>query len=45
MVKRRSDYSSFRQETVDKSQLTFHHCGGSRHTKEGCFKLNGYPNW
>ena len=21
------------------------HCGGSRHTKEGCFKLVGYPNW
>ena len=22
-----------------------HNCGGSRHTKEGCFKLVGYPEW
>ncbi|VFQ73703.1 unnamed protein product [Cuscuta campestris] len=21
------------------------HCGGTRHTKEGCFKIIGYPEW
>ena len=21
------------------------HCGGSRHTNDGCFKLIGYPEW
>ncbi|XP_078154571.1 uncharacterized protein LOC144549669 [Carex rostrata] len=21
------------------------HCGGSKHTKENCFKLKGYPDW
>ena len=21
------------------------HCGGSRHTKDGCFKIIGYPEW
>ena len=30
---------------VDKAQLKFDHIGGSRHTKEGWFKLIGYPDW
>ena len=21
------------------------HCGNMKHTRETCFKLNGYPNW
>lgn len=29
----------------DKARLQCSHCGGSRHTKEGCFKLIGYPEW
>ena len=38
----RSD-SSFRRE--DKTHLKCSHCGGTKHTKEGCFKLIGYPEW
>ena len=45
IAKHRSDFTSFRQETVDKSQLTCDHCGGYRHTKKECFKLIGYPYW
>uniref|UniRef100_A0A803MSM8 Uncharacterized protein n=1 Tax=Chenopodium quinoa TaxID=63459 RepID=A0A803MSM8_CHEQI len=29
----------------DKGHLRCDHCGGSRHTKEGCFKIIGYPEW
>ena len=36
--------SSLRQGD-DKSKLKCSHCGGTRHTKEGCFKLVGYPDW
>ena len=31
-VKHQSDCTSFRRETVDKSQLTCDHCGCSQHT-------------
>ena len=29
----------------DKSHLKCTHCGGTRHTKNECFKLVGYPEW
>ena len=29
----------------DKTHLRCSHCGRSRHTKEGCFKLIGFPEW
>ncbi|XP_019158475.1 PREDICTED: uncharacterized protein LOC109155214 [Ipomoea nil] len=29
----------------DKSQLNCSHCGMSKHTKEQCFKIVGYPEW
>ena len=42
--KRLSDVS-FRCDMEDKTHLRCSHCGGSRHTKEGCFKLIGFPEW
>ena len=33
------------RESDNWQKLRCSHCGGSRHTKEGCFKLVGYPNW
>ncbi|XP_057540796.1 uncharacterized protein LOC130818653 [Amaranthus tricolor] len=33
------------REDDDRRKLRCTHCGGSRHTKEGCFKLVGYPEW
>ena len=32
-------------EKQDKSHLKCEHCGKTRHTKEQCFKLVGYPEW
>lgn len=43
-TKIRSEKSSLRRED-DKARLRCSHCGGSRHTKEGCFKIIGYPDW
>ncbi|KAG8654374.1 hypothetical protein MANES_05G142578v8 [Manihot esculenta] len=37
-----TDKSSLRD---DKSGLKCTHCGGSRHTRDGCFKIIGYPEW
>jgi hypothetical protein len=45
VAKNRSDYSSFQRDKIDKSQLRCDYCGGSRHTKEECFKLIRYPDW
>ncbi|XP_043806668.1 uncharacterized protein LOC122721806 [Manihot esculenta] len=44
LAKNRSDIdkSSLRD---DKSSLKCTHCGGSRHTRDGCFKIIGYPEW
>uniref|UniRef100_A0A803L9R4 GAG-pre-integrase domain-containing protein n=1 Tax=Chenopodium quinoa TaxID=63459 RepID=A0A803L9R4_CHEQI len=42
VAQRRSDSSSRRE---DKNHLKCSHCGGTKHTKEGCFKLIGYPEW
>ncbi|KAG8649481.1 hypothetical protein MANES_08G099122v8, partial [Manihot esculenta] len=44
LAKNRSDTdkSSLRD---DKSGLKCTHCGGSRHTRDGCFKIIGYPEW
>ncbi|XP_015057450.1 uncharacterized protein LOC107003644 [Solanum pennellii] len=42
VTQRRSDSSSRRE---DKTHLKCSHCGGTKHTKEGCFKLIGYPEW
>ena len=33
------------REEDDRRKLRCTHCGGSRHTKKGCFKLVGYPEW
>ncbi|XP_071689244.1 uncharacterized protein [Rutidosis leptorrhynchoides] len=30
---------------VDKSKLTCTRCGKSRHTRENCFEIKGYPEW
>ena len=36
---------SFRRDNGDRIHLKCTHCGGTKHTKEGCFKLIGYPEW
>lgn len=36
--------SSFRDK-IDKSKMKCSHCGMTKHTKETCFKLVGYPEW
>ena len=33
------------REEDDRRKLRCTHCGGSRHTKEECFKLVGYSDW
>ncbi|XP_057536699.1 uncharacterized protein LOC130814596 [Amaranthus tricolor] len=33
------------REEDDQRKLRCTHCGVSRHTKEGCFKIVGYPEW
>ena len=43
-IKSRSK-ASFRHENGDRTHLKCTHCGGTKHTKEGCFKLIGYPKW
>lgn len=45
VVKHRSDNSSFRRDLGDKTHLNFSYCGGSRHTKDDCLKLIGFPEW
>ena len=35
--------NSSRRDEEDRSHLRCSHCGGTRHTKNGCFKLVGYP--
>ena len=37
--------SSSRHDEGDRSHLRCNHCGGTRNTKEGCFKLVRYPEW
>ena len=44
-VKHHRSNTSFRRDMEDKIYLKCSYCGGSRHTKEGCFKLIGYPEW
>ena len=39
----RSERPLFRRE--DWTNLKCSHCDGSRHTKDTCFKLIGYPDW
>ncbi|XP_057784888.1 uncharacterized protein LOC131002403 [Salvia miltiorrhiza] len=34
-----------RKGEIDKSKLVCTHCGGKKHTKEGCFLLIGFPEW
>ncbi|KAI3821226.1 hypothetical protein L1987_08787 [Smallanthus sonchifolius] len=43
---RRSD-QKFSQSSsrIDKTKLKCDHCGMTKHTKEQCFKLVGYPEW
>jgi hypothetical protein len=40
-----NDVAKHKQEKVDKNQLMCSNYGNRRHTKESCFKLNGYPDW
>ena len=42
-INHRSKNPSSRRD--DRSNLTCTHFGGSRHTREGCFKLIEYPEW
>nr|GEX53730.1 putative Gag-polypeptide of LTR copia-type [Tanacetum cinerariifolium] len=45
-VNRRYDRSQIGSSSrVDKSKLKCEECGMTGHTKEGCFKLVGYPDW
>ena len=43
-IKSRSK-TSFRHDNGDRTHLKCTHCGGTKHIKEGCFKLTGYPEW
>ncbi|KAK9732802.1 hypothetical protein RND81_04G023300 [Saponaria officinalis] len=43
--KGKQDYTRGRRGNDDKAHLKCTHCGGTRHTKEGCFKIVGYPEW
>jgi GAG-pre-integrase domain/gag-polypeptide of LTR copia-type len=41
-----TNYTPNRSSTyVDKSGLKCTHCGQTRHTKDQCFQLVGYPDW
>ena len=42
-VKHHRSDSSSRRDMEDMTHLKCSYCGGNRHTKEGCFKLIGYP--
>nr|GEV82311.1 hypothetical protein [Tanacetum cinerariifolium] len=45
-VNRRSDRSQIGSSSrVDKFKLKCGECGMTGHTKEGCFRLVGYPDW
>jgi hypothetical protein len=37
--------SSGSWKSEDKESLFCTHCKGTKHTRETCFKLNGYPDW
>ena len=41
----RSDNTLFRRDIEGKTHLKCTHCGGSRHTRDGCFKLIEFPEW
>uniref|UniRef100_A0A803NB30 Reverse transcriptase Ty1/copia-type domain-containing protein n=1 Tax=Chenopodium quinoa TaxID=63459 RepID=A0A803NB30_CHEQI len=43
LVANRRSESSFRRE--DTTHLKCTHCGGTKHTKKGCFEIIGYPEW
>ena len=43
--KNRSEKGKGPEEEGDKAKLRCTHCGGTRHTRDGCFKLIGYPEW
>jgi hypothetical protein len=38
-------FTVHRNNIVDKSKLKCSHCGGTRHVKEQCFQIVGYPEW
>ena len=44
VVKGRTERPKFWQED-GKAGLRCTHCGGTRHTKKGCFEIIGYPDW
>ena len=44
-ARHRSENSSFRRDVEDKTHLKCSYYGGSRHTKDDCFKLIGFPEW
>ena len=43
-IKNRSEIS-FRRDDGDRSHLKCTHCGGTKHTRRGCFKLIENPEW
>uniref|UniRef100_A0A803MX05 Retroviral polymerase SH3-like domain-containing protein n=1 Tax=Chenopodium quinoa TaxID=63459 RepID=A0A803MX05_CHEQI len=43
LVANRRSESSFRREDITHLKCT--HCGGTKHTKKGCFEIIGYPEW
>ncbi|XP_076922176.1 uncharacterized protein LOC143583875 [Bidens hawaiensis] len=47
LSKGRSGYKSISSSSsrIDKSNLKCTHCGMSKHTKDQCFKLVGFPDW
>jgi hypothetical protein len=33
------------QNLTEKDKLRCSHCNGSRHTRDTCFEIHGYPEW
>jgi hypothetical protein len=44
-LKSPSDMLPNNQKAGHKKHLKCTHCGGTRHTKETCFEIHGYPDW
>lgn len=45
ITKSRLHRGPVRRDEGNKTHLHCTHCGGSKHTKEGCFHIIGFPDW
>jgi len=49
MIFKSTASSNFRNlravEEAEKDKLCYSHCNGSRHTRDTCFEIHGYPEW